>query len=65
VPIVHRCAHPDCSTLTMGEFCIDHETASAADRARISDDLQNAVARAQAAANGEGTTTLAPGGLAA
>ena len=25
VPIVHACSHPDCSTLTMGEVCLEHE----------------------------------------
>jgi hypothetical protein len=25
VPIVHQCSHPDCETLTMGEFCVEHE----------------------------------------
>lgn len=25
VPIVHACALPDCATLTMGEFCLEHE----------------------------------------
>lgn len=25
MPIVHPCARPGCETLTMGEFCVDHE----------------------------------------
>jgi hypothetical protein len=25
VPLVQPCAFPDCSSLTMGEFCIEHE----------------------------------------
>jgi hypothetical protein len=30
MPIVHRCASADCTTLTMGEFCNAHESAEAA-----------------------------------
>lgn len=25
MPVAIACAHPECSTLSMGEFCIDHE----------------------------------------
>ena len=25
MPIIHVCSTPDCSTLTMGDRCIDHE----------------------------------------
>jgi hypothetical protein len=25
VPVVRVCSFPDCSTLTMGEFCLEHE----------------------------------------
>jgi hypothetical protein len=25
VPLVHACAAPDCTTLTMGELCLQHE----------------------------------------
>ncbi len=25
--MVHTCALPDCETLTMGEYCLDHEPA--------------------------------------
>jgi hypothetical protein len=25
VPIVHECARQGCETLTMGEFCLEHE----------------------------------------
>jgi hypothetical protein len=32
VPMVHRCTWPDCTTLTMGEFCLDHERQGEAGR---------------------------------
>ena len=25
MPVVQTCSFPDCSTLTMGEFCLEHE----------------------------------------
>lgn len=25
MPLVHECAHPGCSTLTMGSLCLTHE----------------------------------------
>ena len=27
MPIVRRCSHPECLTLTMGELCAEHEPA--------------------------------------
>ena len=35
MPIVRPCAHPDCRTLTMGEYCIEHECDEAADVAEV------------------------------
>jgi hypothetical protein len=29
VPIVHPCSSPECSTLTMGRFCLEHEALAA------------------------------------
>jgi hypothetical protein len=28
VPMVHPCSAPQCSTLTMGAFCVEHEAAA-------------------------------------
>lgn len=28
MPVVHQCARPGCGTLTMGEFCLEHELAA-------------------------------------
>jgi hypothetical protein len=25
VPMIHPCSRPECETLTMGEFCLEHE----------------------------------------
>ena len=25
MPVVQTCSYPDCSTLTMGELCLEHE----------------------------------------
>ena len=30
MPIVHTCRHPGCPTLTMGDYCLAHETAARA-----------------------------------
>jgi hypothetical protein len=35
VPIVHECAREDCSTLTMGLFCLEHELQVAAEEAAL------------------------------
>ena len=29
--MVHPCSAPECSTLTMGVFCVEHEAAAAVD----------------------------------
>jgi hypothetical protein len=32
MPIVHECADPNCPTLTMGVYCLEHEDAEPARR---------------------------------
>lgn len=37
MPIVHECSYEDCSTLTMGSFCLEHELQLAAEEAALAD----------------------------
>ena len=46
MPIVHECAEPDCPILTMGEYCVEHES-SHDEPELLSDVLAVAVADAR------------------
>ena len=37
MPIVHECGYEDCSTLTMGLLCLEHELQLAAEEAALAD----------------------------
>lgn len=41
--IVHECSAEDCKTLTMGQFCVEHENSKVLDHAR-SDAVRGLVA---------------------
>ena len=37
MPIVHECGYEDCSILTMGSFCLEHELQLAAEEAALAE----------------------------
>jgi hypothetical protein len=55
MPLVHKCTHPECEILTMGDLCISHEPVAPSRRPARSRSVRSA---ATAVANGEMSTQM-------
>jgi hypothetical protein len=47
MPLVRECAHDDCSVLTMGEYCLEHEQEMEALDAPLADEAAALAAQEQ------------------